>query len=59
MSIKEATEYNYGYDRMAGKKKYIWPTLISILRIHSLPQSFGTKTWLLFLKTSFIKKCSS
>ena len=49
MSIKEATEYNYGYDRMAKKNTCGWPwlvcwesmTLISLLRIHNQTQSFG------------------
>ena len=27
-----------------GGKEYIWPTFISLLRIYSQPQSFGTKS---------------
>lgn len=30
------------------QNKYMWLNLISLLRIHSQSQSFGTKTWLLF-----------
>ena len=31
----------------SGREEYMWLTLISLLRIHSWPHGFGTKTLLL------------
>ena len=47
ISIKVVTK-SVILDKIEWRKEYMWLTLISLMRIHSQPQNFGTKTWLLF-----------
>ena len=42
----------YDWDRIEWwncGREYTWPTLTSLLRIHSQTQNFGTKAWFLLL----------